>query len=663
MSAADDQLRQLAGAYGVHLGFHDLKGQEHPASPDTLRALLRGMGVDAATAAAVRDALEATTARKADSPLPPELIACAGSRIALPLATPCRWSVLDEAGQEIAAGRAEDDLSIAPLPPGYFTLQARGQDWQAATLILSTPARAPSMTDLTGRARGWGVCGALYGLRSARNGGLGSYADLPALLSALGGAGAQFFGLNPIHALGWAAEEMTSPYSPTHRGYFATDHIAPAAGLGPTPADELIDYTAFRRRQRAALRADYAGFSLAPQSEQRAFKAFRATGGAALDTFAQFEALSARHGEDFRSWPAALRRPGPEAARAAAEDLGFHQWLQWRAETQIDAAQAAALQSGMDFGLYLDLAVGARPGGAEAWMHRDTIAEGVTIGAPPDHLSPEGQSWNLAAHAPARLRAAHYGPLRAMLRKLMAKAGILRIDHALGLLRSFWIPDDGSPGGYVSQPFDSLLAVIAIEADRARCLVVGEDLGLVPDGFRDKLNGAGLLSYAVWQYENAQDGTLLPPEALRPFALACFGTHDTPTLQGFWYGQDIAWWQRVGWLSGGAAKARHDERSRQRAGLRAQCALPPNAPADRITDALHARLATAPSALVALQLDDIIGVVEAQNLPGTVNEHPNWRRRLPVDVAALHTAPALRRLPDIMPADRTRGPDQKGPTP
>lgn len=657
----DDALRSLASLYGVHLGFHDLSGQEHSASPDTLRALLGGMGVEAGSPATVEEALTEARARTGERLLPTEILMRAGQPLQQAVGRPCVWLILDEHGHEIASGTAEDRIEQSALPMGYFTLHAKGRDWQTETFILSAPAHAPVMSDLTGRQKGWGVCGALYGLRSGHNGGIGRYTDLPSVVSALAGAGAQFFGLNPIHALGWTADDMISPYSPTHRGFFSTDHIAPTSGLGPTPTPEQINYPTARRRQRAALRAEYERLSDAGKDAQQAFQTFRARGGAALDTFAQFEALSTVHGQDFREWPVELRRPGAEAARAAADEVRFHQWLQWRAETQIDAAQSAALRAGMDFGLYLDLAVGARPGGAEAWMHRDTIATGVSIGAPPDHLNPEGQSWNLAAHAPARMTAAHYAPLRAMLRKLMAKAGILRVDHALGLLRSFWLPDDGSPGGYVTQPFDSLLAVIAIEAARASCLVVGEDLGLVPPGFREQLNGAGLLSYAVWQYETQGDGTLVGPEALRPFALACFGTHDTPTLKGFWYGQDIAWWQKMGWLGSSEAAARNSERARQRGGLRAQCGLPPLASDEHIAEAIQARLATAPSALVALQLDDLLGELDAQNLPGTIDEHPNWRRRAPVTVEALHTLPALKRLRDIIPADR-RGTDEKGPS-
>jgi 4-alpha-glucanotransferase len=319
-------------------------------------------------------------------------------------------------------------------------------------------------------------------------------------------------------------------------------------------------------------------------------------------------------------------------------------WLQWRAQTQIAQAHETAKASGMSLGLYLDLAVGPRPGGAEVWMNSATIAKGVTVGAPPDHLSPAGQSWALAAHAPGPLARAFYAPLRAMLRTLMTRCGILRIDHALGLLRSFWLPDDGSPGGYISQPLEAFLAVIAIEAERTGCIIVGEDLGLVPDGFRERLSASGLYSYSVWQYETHHDGTLQAPESLPANSLACFGTHDTPTLSGFWYGEDIDWWKNVGWLGDGDAKKRHSLRARQRQSLRELCNIAPMASSTDISRTVQSKLAGAPSALLAVQLDDALRLTDAQNLPGTIDEHPNWRRRLPLDIEALGQSEDLQTL-------------------
>jgi 4-alpha-glucanotransferase len=627
-----DALRDLAARFGIHPGFHDLGGTYRPAVPETLYALLWAMGQEITSEAEAAEAL--ADLRADETPLPSECLLTEGQPFALPC-PPCEWSLSDETGAEAQSGRAEGTLDIAPLPFGYYTLTARGEGWEAESFLLCRPAHgAPEVADLLGAERAWGICGALYGLRSKTNGGIGSYEDLQAICATLGGMGARFFGINPIHALGWTAVEMLSPYSPTHRGYWALDHIA-LPGMGPTPEGALIDYAEVRPRHREALERAYSDFT-----GSTFFDDFLKGQPDVLE-FASFEALSERFGDDFRTWPEDLQRPGTKAVMAAGERTRFHAWLQWMAETQLDAAAETAREK-MGLGLYLDLAVGPRPGGAEVWMNPATVAKGVSIGAPPDHLNPEGQAWNLAAHAPEPLRANRYQPLRAMLAKLMKRAGVLRVDHALGLYRSYWQPTDGSPGGYISQPFESFLAVISIEARRAGCLVIGEDLGLVPDGFRETMNGAGLLSYAVWQFENALDGTLLPPEHLRSYALSCLGTHDTPTAQGFWYGTDIDWWRRMGWQDARETAARHDLRSRQRAGLRDQCGIPFDARGPQIAAALHRRLLQGPTALIALQLDDLLGQVQAQNLPGTVHEHPNWRRRTPVPIETLESVTVLR---------------------
>ncbi|WP_425072454.1 4-alpha-glucanotransferase [Sagittula sp. S175] len=624
-----EALRALATAHGIHAGFHDLGGTYREALPETLRALLRAMDVAAGTEAEATEALADLRAGQMARHLPLEEVLTEGTPLTLPPPA-TTWTVVDEAGEIAAEGKG--GIALPALPLGYYTLHATGDGWQEDCFLLVRPAHgAPAVEDLTGRPKGWGVVGALYGFRSETNGGLGSFADLSEAATALARTGAQFLGINPIHAIGWTAVDLLSPYSPTHRGFLNTDHIA-LPGLGPTPPDDLIDYRAFRTRHRAALEARFA------QTDDGAPIVADLPG---LDDFATYEALSERYGDDFRTWPADLRQPGAKATHAAGPRTRLHAWAQAEAERQLDRAAQTA-RDAMGLGLYLDLAVGPRPGGAEPWMNPDTIARGVSIGAPPDHLNPEGQSWNLAAHAPRRLAAARYRPLRQMLSYLMKRAGILRIDHALGLTRSFWQPDDGSPGGYITQPFASLLAVIAIEARRAGCIVIGEDLGLVPAGFREAMNGAGLLSYAVWQYETHDDGTLLPPEDLRPFALSCFGTHDTPTITGFWHGTDIAWWHAMGWQSRAKTQRRLEARADQRHGLRGLCGIAPDARPAQVTAAIHRRLADAPSRLTALQLDDLAGQVEAQNLPGTITEHPNWRRRLPISVSALAEAPALR---------------------
>jgi 4-alpha-glucanotransferase len=294
--------------------------------------------------------------------------------------------------------------------------------------------------------------------------------------------------------------------------------------------------------------------------------------------------------------------------------------------------------------------VGARLGGAESWGDDSCAAQGVSLGAPPDHLSPAGQNWQLSAFAPRKLQASRYKAFRQVLRQNMRHCGLLRIDHALGLSRSFWIPEDGSPGGYVRQPFAALLAIVALEAKRAGTVIVGEDLGLVPKGFREDMAARGLYGYSVMQYEKDGRGALLPVANLRAQSLACFGTHDTPTLAGFWAGRDIGWWERLGWITAEeAARAVNTRGTEKRAlaGLSAPTPLPQVATTG-LRDAVHTRLAESPAAMVAVQLDDILLSEEAQNLPGTVDEHPNWRRRYQKTLAEIAGGRDLRQTAALM---------------
>jgi 4-alpha-glucanotransferase len=300
-----------------------------------------------------------------------------------------------------------------------------------------------------------------------------------------------------------------------------------------------------------------------------------------------------------------------------------------------------------------------RPGGADTWSAPSCFAEGVSLGAPPDHFNPAGQNWALAPFSPLGLRAAGFRPFIEMLRAAMAHAGIIRIDHILGVRRSFWVPEDGSSGGYVTYPEEALLALIRLEAWRHGCVVVGEDLGSVPPGLRERLAEAGLLGCAVMQFER-HDSQFNPPGGYRAATLASFATHDTPTLRGWWQGWDIA--ERHA-INGGDAGGELAQRGAQRRGLArllrdaglAPAGLdaeqPPQEADDAIAEAVHRLLARAASSLVAVQLDDALGHVAQQNLPGTVAEHPNWRRRYGVEVEALAAQPGLARLAEIFAPD------------
>lgn len=631
---ADETLSALCDLVGVFPEFVDLDGVTRPILPETQRALLRADGLQVDTDREVAETLAGLRAEAGAAWLPQDIVVTCDQPTELRPAGAPDWHVLaEDGGAVLAEGHAQGGLiTLPPLPSGVHLLRlSQGGQTQRICLI-SAPCATPGLMEMGAGEKTWGVVAALYGLHSERNSGPGDFADLAGLARGLGARGAHFLGINPVHALGWADEGTISPYSPTHRGFLNTTHIAAQdlAGAALRPHDgvpgDLIDYPGHRVWQRAALRSAWQHFcDHATDDQRRAFAAFCREGGKALQDFALFETLSETHGADWRHWPADLQTSAGAEDRGGAPDTWFHLWLQWIADAQLGAAQSDARASGMALGLYLDLAVGARRGGAEAWSGQDAVAAGVSVGAPPDQLSPAGQNWQLAGFAPRKLRAARYAPLRQVLAQSMRHAGLLRIDHVLGMNRSFWIPDDGSPGGYIRQPFAPLLAIVAIEAQRAGTAVVGEDLGLVPPGFREEMAGRGLYGYTVLQYEKTDRHCFRDPADLRPQSLACFGTHDTPTLQGYCSGHDIDWWEKLGWIGPENVAGARADRELENA------ALPGEGDASR-RDAVHSALAEGATAMVAVQLDDVLDVREAQNLPGTTHEHPNWQRRYPLPV-------------------------------
>lgn len=625
----DNALRELGDLLGILPVFRDMSGQERITTPETYAALAGAMGYDVD-----RSALPAIIAdlhaKFAAQRFPVETVIEAGVPRQLGFGAGHDWGLTRaEDASPIARGRG--DVTLPPLAPDVYVLQLTAEDYAQNVTVLAAPRRLPQVAETTGKHKIWGMSAALYGLVSDRNSGLGDYDDLGRAAKGIARHGASFLGINPVHAMGYADTGAFSPYSPSHRGFLNTAHIAldrvpgaptgACAGLRQTPT---VPYAAHKQAHQAALETAWQAFC---QDSNAEFEAFCDVGGAELNRFAAFEALTERHGPDWRQWPA-----GVSVDQVSPDRRRFHKWLQWLADAQLSQVQRRARAAGMALGLYLDFAVGARRDGAEAWCEADVIAQGVSLGAPPDHLSPGGQAWSLAAFNPHALRTAHYGPLRRILAQNMRHAGVIRIDHVLGLNRSYWVPDDGSAGAYVRQPFEALIALIRIEAARAGTLVIGEDLGLVPDGFRDTMRGHGFYGYSVLQYEKDADG-FRTPGTPSPQVLTCFGTHDTPTLRGYAQGRDIDWWQRLEWIDGDAATHERAQRSRDVTKLQGD--------APRIQQAVHGCLAASPAEMVCVQLDDVLGAVEAQNLPGTVHEHQNWQRRYTVSVEDLETYPEL----------------------
>jgi 4-alpha-glucanotransferase len=651
-------LNDLATRYGILPTYFDLSGAERLTSPDTQKALLRGAGLVLDNDAMIYEAHDAIAAQQDGRILAPEIVVQSGQATRLVCCDVVTWRVTADQ-QEVCAGQGA--VHIPALQSGVYQLAVTTSSTQQTTLLIASPAHLPTVRDITGNTRIWGVNLALYGLRSQHDVGLGTFNDLAQVAQAVASQGASFVGINPVHALGWTNAGTYSPYSPTHRGFLNTAHIAldRIVGFEQTETDpdaDTVQYDVHQTYHQMMLKRLFAKFS---EQDSAAFDGFCREQGTSLATFALFEALAEIHGPNWHQWPAHLHDSNGAAVAKAERDLRpcirFHCWLQWLADAQLSDAQKQAKDAGMGLGLYLDLAVGPRRGGAESWCEAATAAHGVSIGAPPDHLSPAGQNWDLTAFALAKLSADGFRGWQRTIGQAMCHAGVFRIDHVLGLNRSFWIPDDGSPGGYIRQPADVLFGLIAIEAERTGTIVIGEDLGLVPPGFREDMSQKGFYGYSVLQYEKDTNGRFRTAHDMRPQSLACFATHDTPTLKGYWQGRDIDWWQKLGWIDAKKAEqARHD-RTAEIADLMGSGFEKSSDPVDfdDFRDRVYGVLAHSPAVMVSIQMDDLLGHSEAQNLPGTVLEHPNWQRRYGVTMEHLWALAELVNVSQIM-ADNGR---------
>ena len=521
--------------------------------------------------------------------------------------------------------------------------------------------------------RVWGITCQLYGLRSHADWGIGDFDDLARLAELAAAAGADFVGVNPLHALFLAEPSRYSPYSPSSRRflnplYISVTKVAPAGeadkvGIEAARASDLVDYAAVTRLKLEALERLHHDFTKARADAKTAFEAFCASRGSALRLFALYEALSEHvvaqgHTAGWHGWPAAYRSPDSDAVRRFerenAQRVGFHMWLQWLGETQLREAQDRAKAAGMRIGLYLDLAVGVAPDGADTWSQPGAVITEARLGCPPDMFNQEGQDWGLAPLSPRVLLKSDFAPFKVVLDELMRCAGAVRIDHAMGLTRLFLIPAsaEAKDGAYLRYPLPDMLRVLAEVSQKRRTIVIGEDLGTVPEGFREVMHAAEIQGYRVFYFEREANGWFRAPEAYSHRALACLSTHDLPTLKGWWCGSDIDERERIGWLdeeSAGALRAaRAEERVLLLSALNHANALPrsfeavlagqspyPEELPEEICVGAHVVLAQARSRLIAVQLEDLAGVREQANLPGTVNEHPNWRRKLPSDLAEL----------------------------
>jgi (1->4)-alpha-D-glucan 1-alpha-D-glucosylmutase len=701
-----DALEALADYCGIASEYHDIWGGHHPTSAQTRRALLAAMHLPTdVDPAELQRRLDADDWRR---PLPPVCVVRSGEAICVALVLPAaecaqamRWRVVLEAG-----ATSEGQIVPAALPPlgeemldgiplkrlalelpavaatGYHRLELlRADSGAVCTMsLIVVPQRCHQPAAIQDGGRIWGLTVQLYGVRSQRNWGIGDFTDLARLIEFTGAAGGDIVGVNPLHALFPDNPAHISPYSPSQRSFFNVLYIdveaVPefaaceearrrvvsadfSARLEALRAASLVDYPGVAAAKFEILRLLFAHFRAAGGERAAAFAQWRNAQGKELERLARFEALQAHfraadaNAWGWPAWPAEYRDPESPAVAAfvaANQDaIAWHAWLQWLADAQLAVVAALAKQSGLAAGLYQDLAVGANPGGAEAWNWQAVFATAAHAGAPPDPLNLLGQDWGLPPFVPERLRAAAYRPFIDILRANMKHAGALRIDHVMGLMRVFWVPAGmhATEGAYVHYPFEDMLGIVALESQRNQCLVIGEDLGTVPEGFRPRLAECGVLSYHPLIFERYPDGNFRLPADVAPQALVAVSTHDLPTLRGYWRGHDLEVCTALqlfpnedlrqhliaerGWDRGRLLWALEQENLLPD-GVSKDPAAMPDISAETVI-AVHAYLARTPSRIMVVQPEDMLGVVEQPNLPGTLeHQHPNWQRRLPLPI-------------------------------
>lgn len=669
-------LTDLAEAHGIATEYWSFFGDRVSVPATTLRAVLRSMGVDAGTDAAVTAALDEAHDEPWRRLLPAALVSRPGARVldvhvadghdvTLSIALEDgSWRDLPVPPQE-AAARTIDGLTVwrvqIPVPPdlplGWHTVHA----WQrpfggepnrtASAPLVLTPERLPAPPVRPGRHRGWGLMAQLYSVRSRASWGMGDFADLGDLAAVAGAKGADFLLINPIHAAEVTSPIEPSPYLPTTRRFLAPLYVR------PEDIREVAYLTPTERAVVEAARAPVAGTDEDPTRIDR--DAVWAAKRLALDAIflaplstgrrAELDAFIAREGrplQDFALWCAVEEHYAgverPDEARDIASPLiaelraqlvtrvDFHVWLQWIADQQVEQAQAAAKAAGMAIGVMHDLAVGVHTQGSDAWSLRDMYAPGMTVGAPADMYNQQGQNWNQPPWLAPALAEAGYAPLRDMIRTLLRHAGALRIDHVIGLFRLWWIPEGHSAaaGTYVRYDHEAMIGVLALEAQRAGAVLIGEDLGNVEPWVRDYLSARGILGTSVLWFEREGEG-FRPPEQYRPSLLATVNTHDLPPTAGYLADEHVALRARLGLLTRPVEEELADadaERATMLAVLRERGLLPAEGASEQqVIEALNVLITASPSQLLGVALVDAVGERRTQNQPGTDKEYPNWQ--------------------------------------
>jgi 4-alpha-glucanotransferase len=634
---------------GIQTEYIDGQGHRHVTDPAALKIIVDAMPVRLSHrfvegAVVVRSGLPARTELKQAATFP------------------LRWKIVN--GLKVIAEGETSSRSIAwpDLPVGSYRTELTDASSFAEEVPLIVAPRRAFGGDFD---RCWMMAVQLYGVRSARNWGIGDFTDLEALIELANRLGAGGVGLNPLHALFDDRPADCSPYSPNSRLFLNPLYIdveklpgfqraSESKGtIARLRSSEIVDYVGVAAVKWRALRSAFDAFKTHPKANRRQdFDQFRAERAPLLSRFACFEVLRHKFNKPWWEWPEEWRQPdetkcarlreGPEGA-----EIEFVEFVQWAADRQLAACQHHARRLGMKVGLYLDVAVGVQSDGFDAWNEQAAISRHLAVGAPPDPLNTAGQNWGLAGFNAAGLEIRSFEPFREMLRASMRHAGAIRLDHVLGLKRLYLVPHGfaADSGSYVQMPFEALLAAAAQESVANRCVVIGEDLGTVPSGFREEMADWGIWSYQVMMFERDDDGSFRDVDRYLPNALVTFNTHDLSTYAGWRSFSDLKMKRSLGIDPGESDDARWHALTMLSDILRH------HAINRHDLYAVAGFLARTHSRLLAISLEDLLGVVDQPNIPGTVNEHPNWRQRLPVaidriaeaiDVAALKAATSER---------------------
>ncbi|NMP16301.1 4-alpha-glucanotransferase [Thalassotalea sp. Y01] len=723
-------MQQLAEQVGFHPSYKDCYGNTVFANQDALKALLEAMDYDLSSDEVILAAAEQLKNGVWQRMLPAtHLVKAELSQFTAPLSinsalktNTVNWTLALENGQSLNGSQDLADLAIInegnvdgvhyqkldlPLPPlteGYHTLTVSVNGSSESCHIIVAPKTCLSPNEVADY-RMWGLAAQLYSLKSDNSWGMGDFGDLKNLVSESAKRGVTAIGLNPLHPLYPNNPGHISPYSPTSRCFLNTMYIdvtGVANFASCKPAQDLVNSTDFKKHVNDANSKDFIDYPYAAhlkfQVLELLYRDFVANhlpkNSAFADAFNQFVSLMAddllelatfdalyehfrnidENAYGWKAWPVEFQDPHSEQVEAFkkenAERIGYFKFLQFLADSQLGDAASEAKNNDMPVGLYMDLAVGCDGSGAEVWADKHSYVAGAAVGAPPDAMNTLGQDWGLTPINPVALIEKGYMPLVKALRSNMRHAGALRIDHVLGLMRQYWVAPGmaADQGIYITFPLEEIFRIIALESRRNNCVVIGEDLGNVPDGFGDVMAESGLLSYKVLFFERWENGLYFRPELYPEQSMVTVSTHDLSTLAGWWTGNDLKWRQDLNLYPNeqmgiDERAGRVTDREQLLAALEYEGVLnrdefPSAKPAQMnhaLSRAAQAFLAKAPSRVLLVPLEDSLGLHEQVNIPGTVDEHPNWRRRLPININDFWSQTDMLNLVDVMNQERPKG--------